>query len=123
MNKIIVKDFLLQSDEILPEAEFAFQTYGKLDENASNAVLIFHALTGNCNADEWWNGIIGSGKIIDPKKHFIICANFLGSCYGSTGPESIDPVSGIPYHSHFPEITIADIARQHKAILDSLGIE
>jgi len=115
-----VENFPLESGEILPKAEFSYMTYGTY---GSDVVLVFHALAGNTDAAEWWNGIIGDGKIIDPKKHFIICANFLGSCYGSTGPESIDPETGKPYHTDFPVITTGDIARQHLAILESLGIE
>ena len=118
-NTLEVKDFPLDCGILLHEANFSFTTYGTYDRNA---VLIFHALTGNSNAADWWSGLIGEGKAIDPEKSFIISVNFLGSCYGSTGPESIDPLSGKPYHSIFPIITIADIARQHLVILDSLGI-
>lgn len=119
-NILKVNNFPLDCGEILPEVDFFYRTYGTYN---SNAVLVFHALTGDSNPMDWWSGIIGEGKIIDPKKHFIICANFLGSCYGSTGPESIDHETGIPYHADFPVMTTGDIARQHMAILDSLGIE
>jgi homoserine O-acetyltransferase len=122
LKKLIVENFALESGEILPQAEFAYRTYGNYHSD-ENTVLVFHALTGNSDAEDWWNGIIGDGKIIDPKKHFIICANFLGSCYGSTGPESIDPFKGNPYHENFPQITIGDIANQYLAILHSLGIQ
>ena len=118
-----IKNFSLESGKVLPEVDFSYRTYGIYKSYKTNVVLVFHALTGNSDCSDWWNGIIGEGKIIDPKKYFIICANFLGSCYGSTGPESINPETGIPYHSDFPEITIGDIARQHLAILESLGIE
>jgi len=114
-NILQIENFSLDCGEILPNAEFSYKTYGtyKSYENSSNAVLVFHALTGNADTTEWWSGVIGENKIIDPKKHFIICANFVGSCYGSSGPKSKD----------FPQITTRDIARQHLAILDSLGIE
>jgi homoserine O-acetyltransferase len=115
-----VVNFTLSSGEVLPSAEFSYRTYGS---NKSNAVLVFHALTGNSDAADWWSGIIGENKVIDPRKHFIICANFLGSCYGSTGPDSINPETGKPYQQDFPIITIRDIVRQHLAILESLGIE
>jgi homoserine O-acetyltransferase len=120
MNKLIVENFALDCGKVLPSAEFSYTTYGT---NKSDTVLIFHALTGNSEAADWWSSVIGEGKIIDPNKHFIICANFLGSCYGSTGPESTNPETGIPYHENFPVITTGDIARQHLAILDSLGID
>jgi len=123
MNKLLVENFILDCGKVLPQAEFAYQTYGKLNADKSNVVLIFHALTGNCDPADWWNEIIGEGKIIDPKKHFILCTNFLGSCYGSTGPESIDPETDKPYHKTFPVITTGDIARQQLAILESLGIK
>jgi len=117
MSEHILKidNFPLESGEVLQDCKFFYKTYGtyKTDGINSNAVLVFHALTGNADCSDWWSGIIGKGKIIDPEKHFIICANFLGSCYGSTGPASKD----------FPQITTCDIARQHLAILDSLGIE
>src|SRR4051812_45958578 len=116
---ITVKDFSLDCGKTLPSAEFAYHTFGTLNEEKSNVVLAFHALTGNSDVLEWWSGVFGKGKIFDPKKHFIICANFIGSCYGSTGPESINPETGSEYHADFPVITIRDIARQHVAILDS----
>jgi homoserine O-acetyltransferase len=118
-NILRVENFQLECGEVLPQAEFAYRTYGSAE---LPAVLVFHALTGNSDAANWWSGIIGEGKIIDPKKHFIISANFLGSCYGSTGPESLHPQTGKPYHADFPVITIRDIARQHLAILESLHI-
>src|SRR5579872_3339844 len=114
-NKIQIENFQLECGEVLPQAEFSFRTYGS---DTLPAVLVSHALTGNSNAGDWWGGIIGEGKIIDPSKYFIICANFLGSCYGSTGPESVHPQTGKPYHADFPIITIKDIARQHLSILD-----
>ncbi len=118
-----IKNFSLENRQVLPEVYFSYRTYGSYRTNGANVVLVFHALTGNADCSDWWNGIIGEGKIIDPKKYFIICANFLGSCYGSTGPESINPKTGKPYHADFPVIAIGDIARQHLAILQSLGIE
>src|SRR5947209_16444708 len=98
-----VKNFILDCGKILPEAEFAYRTYGTYQPYPNNAVLVFHALTGNNDPLDWWSGLLGEGKPIDSKKHFIICSNFLGSCYGSTGPESADPNTGKPYHEHFPQ--------------------
>jgi homoserine O-acetyltransferase len=121
-NIFSIENFTLDCGDVLP-ADFSYRTYGTYDPNKNNAVLVFHALTGNPNAADWWSGIIGEGKIIDPQKYFIICANFLGSCYGSTGPESINPETGLKYGKEFPQITTRDIARQHLAILASLEIE
>lgn len=121
-KKFWVENFTLDCGEMLT-AEFSYRTYGTYHPLESNAVVVFHALTGNNDPAEWWSGIIGEGKLIDPGKYFIICVNFLGSSYGSTGPESIDPETGNPYHEKFPEITIRDLARQHRALLDSLGID
>ncbi len=114
------ENFSLESGKILPQVDFSYRTYGSY---TSPPIVVFHALTGKSDCRDWWNEIIGEGKIIDPKKHFIICANFLGSCYGSTGPESINPETGVPYHIDFPIITIGDIAKQHLAILEALGID
>jgi homoserine O-acetyltransferase len=118
-----LENFVLESGRVLPTVDLSYRTYGSYKSDEKKPVLVFHALTGNSDCPQWWDGIIGEGKNIDPKKHFIICANFLGSCYGSTGPESINPETGIPYHSDFPVITIGDIARQHLVILNSLGIK
>lgn len=101
----------------------AFNTYGSRAEDNSNVVLVLHALTGSADAHEWWPGLIGAGKLLDPSKHFIIVPNAIGSCYGSTGPESIYPERGEPYHGNFPEITIRDIARANLALLGELGID
>jgi homoserine O-acetyltransferase len=124
-NILQVENFPLECGVVLPKAEFFFTTYGtqKTYEHSSNAVLVFHALTGNAEPSEWLSGIVGENKIIDPKTDFVICANVLGSCYGSTGPESLDPETGKAYKKEFPQITIGDIANQHIAILDFLGIE
>ncbi len=104
--------FALQSGKSLPRVTIGYQTFGELNSTRSNAVLVLHALTGTTNCLEWWSGIIGPGKSIDPAKDFVICANFLGSCYGSTGPADLG----------FPEITIRDIARSQLEFLLELGI-
>ena len=104
--------FALQSSKQLPKVEIAYTTLGTRAEDDSNVVLVLHALSGSSDCAAWWPGLIGKGKLIDPSRDFVLCANFLGSCYGSTGPEDI----------LFPEITIRDIARTQLLLLQELGI-
>ena len=114
--------FGLESGKSLPELTIAYTTHGKLNHDKSNVVWVFHALTANADPTEWWPDIIGANKTIDPKDYFIICANMLGSCYGSTGPDSIEPVSGEKYGLDFPLITIKDMVRAHELLRKHLGI-
>lgn len=115
--------FQLESGEQLPELRIAYQTFGKLNTQKSNVVWVFHALTANSNPLDWWSGLIGQGDLIDPAEYFIICANILGSCYGSTGPQDFDPVTGERYLNHFPLLTIRDIVQAHQLLRAHLGIE
>lgn len=105
------KDLVLESGKILPTPTVAYHTYGALNDAKDNVIWVFHALTAASNVDEWWEGLIGDKKLFDPSKHFIICANILGSCYGSTGPNSINPETNEPYFHSFPDITIRDIVQ------------
>ena len=126
-------ELILESGQRLGPVTIAYETYGQLDEKAGNAVIIFHALSGNSHAagvysdrDEkpgWWDNMVGPGKGIDTEKYFVICSNILGSCYGSTGPGSINPATGKPYGLSFPLITVADMAMAQKRLLDHLGIK
>ena len=100
----------LESGEILSEIDIAYTTYGQLNSDKSNVIWVIHALTGDSNASEWWNGLIGEDKFYDPADHFIICANLLGSCYGSTQPFSENPATGEPYYYDFPQMTSRDMA-------------
>lgn len=114
--------FRLETGTTLPSLDIAYHTYGTLNANKSNAVWICHALTANSNATEWWKGIVGEGYIIDPAKYFIVCANILGSTYGTTGPLSINPLTSKPYYSAFPNITIRDMVNAHILLRRHLGI-
>ncbi len=105
--------FVLECGDTLSGITIAFNTYGKLNDDKSNVVWVCHALTANSNVAEWWTGIVGSNHVIDPAKYFIVCANILGSCYGSTGPLSIDNATGEPYYHNFPFITIRDMVQAH----------
>jgi homoserine O-acetyltransferase/O-succinyltransferase len=100
--------FLLEAGQTLPEIEIAYHTYGKLNAEKNNVVWICHALTANSDCADWWSGIIGEGKVFDPSRYFIVCANILGSCYGTTGPLSVNPETGKKYFSTFPTVTIRD---------------
>lgn len=107
----------------LQEPTVAYRAWGNLNRHRNNAVLVCHALTGNTRADEWFSGLFGKGKILDPERHFIICPNALGSCYGSTGPTSVNPESGRAYRADFPEVNVRDMVRLHQRLLDSLGVQ
>jgi len=122
----------LDSGARLAPLEIAYNTYGRLNADRSNAVLVCHALTGDQHVASvhpttgkpgWWSRMIGPGKPIDPERHFIICSNVIGGCMGSTGPASIDPKTGQPYGLSFPVITIADMVRAQAMLVEALGIE
>lgn len=136
------KPFFLQSGESIGPAVIAYETYGRLNRKRNNAVLVFHALSGSQHAagvnravpgvgerwtDEchvgWWDDFIGPGKGIDTDEFYVVCANYIGGCYGSTGPGSKDPRTGKPYGPRFPQLTIADIVDSQLALLDHLRIE
>ena len=117
------KSFRLESGDYLPELEIAYTTYGKLNPDKNNVVWICHAFTANSDPAEWWPGMLGKGLTFDPDKHFIVCANILGSAYGTTGPLSINPDTGKQYYRDFPFITVRDIVRVHQILADYLEIE
>jgi homoserine O-acetyltransferase len=119
----LAKPLTLECGATLSNVEVAYDTYGTLNDERSNAVLVVHALIGWPAAHEWWSGLIGEGKLIDPQDHFIISPNLLGSCYGTTGPASINPATGKAYDASFPEIAPRDMARAILALLDQIGIE
>jgi len=121
----------LESGRILEPFELAYETYGELNAAKDNVVLVCHALTGSHHAagqyegerkPGWWDGVIGEGKAIDTREHFVICINVLGSCFGSTGPMSDAYPSQAPYRLKFPVITVKDMIRAQKQLLSSLGI-
>lgn len=122
----------LDCGAVLPGHTVAYETYGERNADASNAVLVFHGLIGIAHAagrydeaDEfpgWWDGMIGPGKPLDTQHLFVVCANLLGSSGGSTGPASTNPATGRSYGLTFPEVTLADMVRAQKCLLDKLGI-
>lgn len=113
----------LESGIILPELEIAFHTFGKINSSGSNVIWVFHALTANSDPSEWWSGLVGEKQLFNPEDHFIVCANIIGSCYGSSGPLSLNPKTGRTYFSSFPEITIKDMVRAHDLLRQHLAIE
>jgi len=125
-------ELILDSGERLGPVTLAYETYGELNDEKSNAILVLHALSGDAhaagfhNGDKkpgWWDVIIGPGKALDTEKYFVICSNVLGGCKGSTGPSSINPKTNEPYGLEFPTITIKDIVNAQRRLIDHLGIE
>ena len=125
MKKIFTykKQFILESGRKLNELTIAYTTHGKLNEAKDNVIWITHALTANANPEEWWNGLVGKGKFYNPEKHYIVCANVIGSCYGSTGPLSINSDRGSAYFHDFPAITIRDIVKSFGLLKTHLGVD
>src|SRR4249920_2472480 len=116
-------DFVLESGFVFPEIEIAYSTYGTLNADKSNVVWICHALTANSDAADWWPGMVGANYVINLEKYFIVCANILGSCYGTSGPLSINPLTKQPYYISFPFVTIRDMVNAHILLRKQLGIE
>ncbi len=122
----------LEGGRFLQPIEVRYETYGKLTEERDNAILIIHALTGDAHVagrhtpedrkPGWWDFMVGPGKAFDTDRYFIICTNVLGGCQGTTGPASVNPVTGKPYSMNFPMFTIGDMVRVQKQIIDQLGI-
>jgi homoserine O-acetyltransferase len=121
----------LDGGATLAPVEVAYETYGSLNAQKSNAILILHAFSGDAHAagvspetgkPGWWDNMIGPGKAFDTNKYFAICSNVLGGCRGTTGPASINPATGCPYAMSFPVITIRDMVRLQKMLIDHLGI-
>jgi homoserine O-acetyltransferase len=115
--------FELENGSSLPELFISYHTYGQLNAAKSNVIWICHALTANGDAADWWEGLVGEHKVVNPEHYFIICANIIGSCYGSTGPLSTDKTTGQPFYGSFPAISIRDMAQAHILLRRHLGIE
>ncbi len=117
------KPFLLETGAVLPRIEITYYTYGQLNPDASNVVWICHALTANADARDWWPGLVGENCMLDPAKYFIVCANILGSCYGSSGPLSLNPATSVSYYHDFPAITVRDMVKAHILLREHLAID
>jgi homoserine O-acetyltransferase len=117
------KPLQLENRAILPKYQVAFHTFGKLNETLDNVIWVCHALTANSDVYDWWPGMVGPGLLMDTDKYFIICANIPGSCYGTTGPISIDPETSNPYLHSFPLITVRDVVQVLDELRKFLGIK
>lgn len=122
----------LACDQLLAPINIAYETYGELNADKSNAILLCHALTADQYAASthpvtkkpgWWTTVVGPGKPVDTDRYFVICSNILGGCMGSTGPASVDPTTGKPYGLNFPVITIGDMVNAQERLIDHLGID
>ena len=130
VKRIIIKKTLkLDCGKSISNFPIAYETYGRLNENKDNAILVFHALTGDqfasgvnpvTNKEGWWSYAVGSGKAIDTNKYFVICANVLGGCMGSYGPSDINPENKKIFGTDFPVITINDMVNAQYELLDYL---
>lgn len=124
MKTLHVKEpFKTETGAILPELEIAYNTYGKLNGNTDNVIWICHALTANSDVEAWWPGMVGEGLLFDTGRFFIVCANVLGSCYGTTGPASVNPETGKPWLRDFPLITVRDLVNVHEILRKHLEIK
>ncbi len=114
--------FELESGGQLPGFQLRYHTLGTLNNEKSNVIWVCHALTGNSRFTEWWPHLFGEGKLYDPRQYFMICVNMPGSCYGSTSPLSVDPVTDAPYFHTFPKLTNRDMVRSFNLLREHLGI-
>ncbi len=115
--------FPLESGESLPGFQLFYTTFGTLNARRDNVIWVCHALTGNANVLDWWPGLFGEGKLYNPADYFVICVNMLGSCYGSTGPLSVNPQTNVPFFHSFPTITNRDVVRAFDLLRQALAID
>lgn len=118
-----LSDFQLESGESLPGITVAYCTYGRLSLEKDNVIWVCHALTANADVADWWPHTVAAGKFLDPERYFVVCANILGSHYGTTGPLTENPRTGKPWYNNFPLITIRDMVRVHYLLAQYLGIQ
>jgi len=122
LEVVHLPSFRLESGDEFRNVPVAYQTWGRLNARRDNAVLVCHALTGNTAVDEWWAGMLGPGRALDTDQYFVICANVIGSPYGTLSPLSIDPSSGKPYGADFPVPTLRDTVELHRRLLEALDV-
>lgn len=117
------QSFPLECGQSLSSLEIAYHTYGKLNEAKDNVIYVCHALTANADVSNWWPGMVGEGLIFDTNKYFIVCANLLGSCYGTTGPASINPETNGKFGRSFPLVTVRDLVKAHQLLAAHLQLK
>ena len=114
--------FLLESGRELTDVPVAYRTWGRLNAAADNAIVVCHALTGNVDVDDWWAGLLGPGRALDTDRYFVVCANVLGSPYGTASPLTVNPATGSAYGADFPVTTVRDSVALHRRLLERLGV-
>ena len=114
---------VLESGEVLPSVDIVYDTFGKLNEARDNVIWVCHALTANSDVADWWPHTVERDRFLDPERYFIVCANFLGSHYGTTSPLSVNPQTGKKWYYDFPRITVRDMVACHRLLAQHLGIE
>ncbi|MBB4133355.1 homoserine O-acetyltransferase [Xanthomonas campestris] len=119
---ILAKNFILECGGVLPELEVCYTTAGKLSSTGDNVVWVFHALTADSNPQDWWNSLVGPGQVLSPERHFIVCANIIGSCYGTTGPSHAKGARTEGVGLNFPLVTMRDTVRAHKLLRKHLEL-
>jgi len=125
MNTQIFKStqpFEFESGQKIQELEIGYHTYGRLNANKDNVVWVCHALTANSDVLDWWKGLFGANDFFNPNEHFIVCANILGSPYGTSNPLSVNPVTGQPYYLAYPQYNVRDIVKAHQLLAEHLKI-
>jgi len=115
--------FELESGQKIQNLEIGYHTYGRLNANKDNVVWVCHALTANSDVFDWWKGLFGENDFFNPDEHFIVCANILGSPYGTSNPHSINHVTGQPYYLSFPQYNVRDIVKAHQLLATHLKID
>ena len=113
----------LESGAVLAEVDITYDTFGTLNKAKDNVIWVCHALTANSDVADWWPHTVEEGRFLDPTRYFIVCANFLGSHYGTTSPLSVNPTTGEKYYYDFPQITVRDMVKCHQLLAKHLGIE
>jgi len=113
---------VLESGQTLFQVQVRYRTYGSLNEDKDNCMVVCHALTGNAALDSWWGDMLGPGRLFDTRKYLVVCCNVLGSCYGTTGPTNVNLATGLPYSTAFPDVTIRDSVSLHlRAVKEGIG--
>ena len=118
----ISEPFYTEQGDVIPELWLTYSTYGTLNKKRDNIIWVCHAFSADSNVAEWWSGLFGEGKILDPQQHFIKCVNVPGSCYGSTGPLTFAPHLGKPWYHDFPLLSIRDVVNAYESLFNHLKI-